>query len=73
MASKFTKPTVRVAGWSIAVMAGALFSSAVHDLHLWWFGVLAIATYFLPIVLATNYLKTVESDAEGKRPLVSNP
>jgi hypothetical protein len=64
MATKFTKPTI--AEWCIALMAGALFGSAVYDLHIWWFGVLALSLDFLLVVSLMRTLKRVEKNIGSK-------
>jgi len=66
IATKFTKPAVTIAEWCIALMAGALFGSAVYDLHIWWFGVLAVSIDFLLVVSLLRTLKRVEKNIGSK-------
>jgi len=62
VASKFTKPAIKIAGWFVALWAGALFGSAISPpLYHWWFAAIALGVNFVPVMLYTWYLKKVES------------
>jgi len=75
ISSRFTKPAVKVAGWFVALWAGALFGSVgvapLTNTRIWWFAVIALAVYFVPVMLYTWLLKKVESGEFDKDPLRS--
>src|SRR5436853_5045083 len=66
IATKITKPAVTIAEWCIALIGGALFGGAVYDLHIWWFGVLALSIDFLLVVSLIRTLKRVEKNIGSK-------
>jgi hypothetical protein len=64
ISGKLTKPAIRVAGWFVALWAGALFGSVgvapLSNGRIWWFAVIALAIYFVPVLLYTWLLKKIE-------------